>query len=670
MIAQISLISMPWATPYSPCIQLGLLKSHMDAVFGDQIRTRCHSAHLGIRLLSPDATARAMPLDEHAYMLLVLGERERRHARGPTRLSSPLAGALEELTAGKPAGSKLTQRHLRELSRVTKAYFEAEVAPHLRVDRVNIIGFTVVYDQIYASIFAANYLRKRFPGFKLLFLFGGYSVTIPKVAEIFHTLRVPGLFVIGEGERKLEMIARTLVDMSDGEFADAEERIVAQVPGVLRITPMTPLFERKAECFSSQFDSLEEVPLPDYQEYFATLGKASADEEFRLRFLQQCQLPIEGSRGCFAACDFCGLNSTWAGFRAAPADRVVGQAEELSARHPGPTIFFVDNVCDTWAGPYAERLLERGLRYDAFMELRAHHPETFWTKLALAGVNNIQIGVESFSPGLLSKMGKGTRVFQNIAVQKYLKELGVNSCSNLIFWHPQSTLADVAETRRALEQLIHLDELSTIKFVLVAGSPLYYSLPLKDRQGLRPALKESIPAAVRRFAFRFGHIPPKRMALHPAIDRAWQELDDWYEGLKARCRSGAHQLTVARIAPDRLRILDSRFGELEEHFLTGADATIYDFCHSPHKEEHIAASLGLTAARVHEGLASLVQRQLLYETEGFYLSLALRPRDELIRRYYQNRQSSAAIISMTETNADEKNERQSIGTNGALASAR
>jgi radical SAM superfamily enzyme YgiQ (UPF0313 family) len=445
------------------------------------------------------------------------------------------------------------------------------------------------------------------------------------------------------------MIARTLVEMPDEDFADGPERIAARVPGVLRITPMTQLFERKAECFSSQFGSLNEVPLPDYQEYFDTLSRASADGEFRLSFLKQCQLPIEGSRGCFATCDFCGLNSTWTGFRAASADRVVSQAEELAARHPGPTIFFVDNVCDTWAERYSEQLLERGLRYEAFMELRAHHPESFWTKLALAGVNNIQIGVETFSPGLLAKMGKGTRVFQNIAVQKYLKELGVKSCSNLIFWHPGSTLADVAETRRALEQLSHLDELSTIKFVLVAGSPLYYSLPLEDRQRLRPALKESIPAAVREFAFRFGHIPPGRMALDRETDSAWQELEDWYEGLKARCRSRPHELTVTRIAPDRLRVLDNRFGELKEHLLAGADATIHDFCHSARKKERIAAGTGLTAARVEEGLASLVERKLLYETEGFYISLALRPRDELIQRYYQKlRASSAAtIVSMT-----------------------
>jgi len=664
MVAQISLISMPWATPYSPCIQLGLLKSHMDSVFGDRIPTRCHSAHLGIRLLSPEATARAMPLDEHAYMLLVLGERERRNRRGSTRLSPTLAAALKQLTAGRPADSKLTQRHLFEVSRATKAYLDIEVAPRLRVDVVNVIGFTVVYDQIYASIFAANYLRSRFPGFKLLFLFGGHSVTIPKVAEIFHTLRVPGIFVIGEGERKLEMIARTLAEMPDEDFANAQERIAGRVPGVVPITPMTQLFERKAECFSSQFESLMEVPLPDYKEYFNTLGKASPDDAFRLRFLEQCQIPVEGSRGCFAACDFCGLNSTWAGFRAAPADRVVSQVEQLAARHPGPTIFFVDNVCDTWAGPYSDQLLERGLRYEAFMELRAHHPESFWTKLALAGVNNIQIGIESFSPGLLAKMGKGTRVFQNIAVQKYLNELGVSSCSNLIFWHPRSTLADVAETRRALEQLSHLDELSTVKFVLVAGSPLYYSLPLKDRQGLRPALKESIPAAVRRFAFRFGHIPPKQMALDPAVDSAWQELDDWYEGLKERCRARPHRLTVTRIAPDRLRILDSRFGEPQEHFLTGADVTIYDACHSARKEEHIAAASGLTAARVRERLASLVQRKLLYDSEGFYISLAVRPRDELIRHYYQKRQSSSAatIVSMTpQADADEKNERRRIG---------
>ena len=173
-------------------------------------------------------------------------------------------------------------------------------------------------------------------------------------------------------------------------------------------------------------------------------------------------------------------------------------------------------------------------------------------------------------------MGKGTRVHQNITAQKYLKELGVRSCSNLIFWHPRSTLADVTESRRALEQLSHLDKLSTIRFVLVAGSPLYYGLSLEDRQCLEPALKDSIPEAIRAFAFRFGHIPPERMALDRETDAAWQELEDWYGSVKVEYGSRARELSVARIAPDRLRILDSRFDELQEHILAGAEAAIHD----------------------------------------------------------------------------------------------
>ena len=253
---------MPWATPYSPSIQLGLLKSHMDSVFGDRIQTRCHSAHLGIRLLSPQATQTAMSLHEYAYMLLVLGERDRCLASRGRPLSPPLLAALKELTSGSPVTGRLTQKNLSKLSLVTKTYLDTEVGPHLLTGGVNVIGFTVVYDQIYASIFAASYLRHRFPDFKFVFLFGGHSVTIPKVAEIFHSLQVPGLFVVGEGERKLEMIARTLIEMSDEDFADALERVAAGVPGVIRITPLTPVFERQAEHFSSQFELSERSAAP------------------------------------------------------------------------------------------------------------------------------------------------------------------------------------------------------------------------------------------------------------------------------------------------------------------------------------------------------------------------------------------------------------------------
>ena len=91
---------MPWATPYSPCIQLGILKSHMDSVLGDRIQSRCHSAHLGIRLLSPEATASAMPFDEHAYMLLC------RRARAPE------SAEMEATFA--PAGLGAQETHIRQ----------------------------------------------------------------------------------------------------------------------------------------------------------------------------------------------------------------------------------------------------------------------------------------------------------------------------------------------------------------------------------------------------------------------------------------------------------------------------------------------------------------------------------------------------------------------------
>ena len=83
------------------------------------------------------------------------------------------------------------------------------------------------------------------------------------------------------------------------------------------------------------------------------------------------------------------------------------------------------------------------------------------------------------------------------------------------------------------------------------------------------------------------------MALDRETDSAWQRLEDWYESVKAGYRSRPHELTVTRIASDRLRVLDSRFGKLQEHLLAGADAAIHDFCHSASKKERISAGTGL-----------------------------------------------------------------------------
>lgn len=70
------------------------------------------------------------------------------------------------------------------------------------------VGFTLNYYQLYASIYCARYLQERFRAYKYLFVFGGATVIYPKVAEVLKTLGVEGLCVIGEVSASWNLLSK------------------------------------------------------------------------------------------------------------------------------------------------------------------------------------------------------------------------------------------------------------------------------------------------------------------------------------------------------------------------------------------------------------------------------------------------------------------------------
>ena len=55
--------------------------------------------------------------------------------------------------------------------------------------------------------------------------------------------------------------------------------------------------------------------------------------------------------------------------------------------------------------------------------------------------------------------------------------------------------------------------------------------------------------------------------------------------------------------------------------------------------DEIAAATGLSPESVRAGLALFVRLKLVLRVEDWYLSLALRPRDQLLRRFFAAAQS-------------------------------
>jgi radical SAM superfamily enzyme YgiQ (UPF0313 family) len=634
---------MPWGCPSSPCIQTGVLKSFIDRSFSGQADVKTHSPFVVIPFTTglPGTFAKLSEYEEYPYLLLSL----RRYWDAPNALRTKIFRTLlAKLNASGRAKHDLTKSALNKLEKATKDYVDGTLAPQLSESGVNLVGFTMNYAQVYASLYCARYLAERYPHLPCLFLFGGMSASFPHVAEVLKIFRIHGLGVVGEGEKKLESLVRLCVEAPESDVKALITAIAKSVPGTYDIQNNgVDLYERHKDFYKTQIAFLGDIPPPNFDGYFDLINGTGteAPPERYAAVREVVYLPYEGTRGCFAKCDFCNLNATWEGFRKNTPENIMNNALALTEKYDTYRVQFLDNVCDTWAESYADSLIEKKLTMPAFMELRAHHPQSFWTKLALSGVAAVQIGIEMLAPELLKKIGKGTTVLQNVRVQKWLKELGIHSTSNLITHHPKSTLQDVQETLRILKLTPHLDPYTVSPFSLTLGSPLYYEFDNAERKKLRGMHWIRFPKALENHVIpNLGFATPEKW-INRDVQKAWDGLVRWYKKYHEALDDDVN-LTVFRLRDNKLLITDMRDGEIKQIELQNDEASVYDACHSGARPDAIAKQTGLPPERIQAVLARLTDQSLLLAVEGAYVSLALRPRDELIGHYYADMNRKAA----------------------------
>jgi radical SAM superfamily enzyme YgiQ (UPF0313 family) len=625
------LVAMPWAQPDTPSIQLAGLKAHLDRARQGRGTCRTYSAFFSIlqdlkggRFL--EFFREVEDLGEYVYLPLYL----RRFGPQEFRRRAAIARVVAALRTDRAAPLSLAV--LDGLERSTRRFLDRQVAPRLLARGLNLVGFSLNYHQVYSSLYAAEHLRRRFPDRHFLFVYGGCSASLPGVYRLLADLGIPGVIVIGEGEKKLELLVRACEGLPLSDARSALSAVDGLDPGIIAIGAKVDLETPDPARYATQVGAMRELALPDCDEYFAALRRACADEQAYAAFRATTNILVEGSRGCFARCDFCGLNRVWQGFRKHPADHVLRDTVSLTRRYQTSLFVFVDNVCDTWAGAYARMLVGQGVRQRFFMNLRASHPEPFWTLLVLAGLEDTQVGVEAISSPLLKAMGKGTRVVHNLAAHKYLSELGLEPTDNLITHHPASTMADVRETRRIVRQVPHWSPFRPTVFTLEPGSPIYEGLGPKERAALRPARTFRLPPAAARYALEYAFEMPKRLTLGREVARAWGAFARQLTREREHRLAAGPRLDVVRIAPDTLRITDTRRGRVRHYDVSGDAARIYDACHAGLRLDQIGRATGLSLETVTANLAKFLRAQLVLRVDRFYLSLALRSRDELVRR--------------------------------------
>jgi ribosomal peptide maturation radical SAM protein 1 len=590
-----TLISMPWALFNRPSLQLGALKAYVERGMEAEIAT----AHLSLDV------AAAIGVD--AYRRISLSSWAGEAVFAPLLFPGQRdkARRLFNSILGKQGSSRERPDYdtmVAEVAAACDRWLDGRDFSHTRL-----IGFSICFGQMLASLHLARQIRDAWPGLPVVF--GGSSCCGDAGRSLLRHFPWIDYVVDGEGERPLLGLCRHLLDSRE----ELPARVFARTGGA-----------SPSAC--RQIEDLDDLPLPDYRPYFLEMKKAFPEQPFIP------VLPVEFSRGCWwSRCTFCNLNLQWQGFRQKTAERMTSEVDTLARQHQCLDFAFVDNALPIRpADQFFQQ--QRQLRQDRrfFAELRATTDCLRLEGYAKGGLSTMQVGIEALSNSLLGRMAKGVSVIDNIAIMKHSLASGIRLEGNLILEFPGSSETEVAETIANLDFVLPFTPLETAVFFLGAGSRIHRHpgdfgivgvAPHRSNLALLPAdLARGIGLQV--MDFRGGRVR-QREIWRPVADK----VAAWHAFHRRRHPSSRPALGY-RDGGEYLIIRQERVdGPPLQHRLRGISRELYLYCDRIRTREQVQQRFPkIPPSSLGRFLAELQDKRLMFLDGNRILALAVRHR--------------------------------------------
>ncbi len=603
------LVSAPWPLYSRPSIQIGTLKAFLRKKFPD---LKVDAYHFYLKVAEAIGYKRYQAISERTW----LAESVYAALLYPERMDT-VENFFYRQAKGKPLLQKIVFKNLAsQVREVSEAFIHG-------IDWGDYVlaGFSICLCQLTASLYFIREVKKRFPN--LLIVVGGSMFTGDATRNLFKTFPEINVVVNGEGELPLSRLVSDLIkSRSFGEMA--------YVKGI--VTPEST--ENKASAFFNQMTDLSDLSPPDYDDYFDLLQSFSPEKTFFPT------LPMEMSRGCWwhrphedgksTGCAFCNLNLQWEGYRAKKTMQTVSEIDHLTTKYKTLSVAFMDNLLPlktskdifTRIGKLKKDLL-------LFGEIRATTPRHILADMRIAGMKEVQIGIEALSTRLLRKLNKGTTAIQNIEIMKHCETLRISNSSNLILCFPGSDHKDVDETLRNLEFTLPYRPLKMVYFWLGLGSPVWrhpenFGIKAvfnhRNYAGIFPLeIFKSMQFAIQSYRGDLGH---QRKLWTPVKKKlkAWEKTYD-------ELRRGSRHENILSFSDGRdfliIRQKRTQGGHLT-HRLEGTSRAIYLFCQEHRSLKRILERFTAVGSdQVVPFLRMMVDKKLMFEENNKYLSLAV-----------------------------------------------
>jgi ribosomal peptide maturation radical SAM protein 1 len=596
---------MPWPLFNRPSIQLGSLKSYLESN-ADWLKVDTEHPYLEI----------AATLGTELYHLICQN----------TWISEALYAPLvfpEQRSSCETLAANLAGKTGKEFEKIfSYGKIHTTISDKLQswtssleLSKHKIVGFSVCFHQLLASVAAAKLIKKNHPHISIVF--GGSSCAGKTGRSLLKVFDCIDFVIQGEGEKSLLQLAEYL-----------SGRRMKPPAGLL--SSNEPADNSVAENF--QLSSLKSLPTPDYDGYFAELQK-----HFKSNPIIPI-LPVEFSRGCWwNRCNFCNLNLQWCGYRFKKTTQVLSEVQKLANKYGCLDFSFTDNMLPPKESlKFFSQTGASSLDLNFFAEIRPTKEDSdinnYYLTCRRGGLSSIQVGIESLSNSLLKKMDKGTSVIDNIAAMRASLEYYIKLEGNLILQFPGSTSSEVDETLANLDYLLPFSPLNVAAFFLGYESPVYAS---PEKFGISAITNHRNNSRI------FPHKTLKKLSLIVQGYRGdltyqkkiWRpvaaKVKKWQKYHSQRKVSALEKpLLYYRDGKEfliiRQEIID---GRIFHHRLKGTSRQIYLFCTEIRSDKELTDKFhGISEKEIKNFIEDLQNKRLLFSDKGKNLSLAVHRR--------------------------------------------
>ncbi len=345
----------------------------------------------------------------------------------------------------------------------------ADLVDQYDLHRYPLVGFSTYNESFFAAIEMARRIKHLNP--KSYVVLGGPQATARHDAILRAFPCVDGV-IRREGEAPVRALAEAL----------ESGRSLSEVPN---LTWRPAAGEVHANPEIAPLDDLDQLPFPDAEfmgesEYPPLTFYDAQTNDLRPALM------INTSRSCPYNCSFCGVLTIGRRYRTRTPAGVVDELKHFRVAHDQDYrhVYFSDAnffVQDRRSLAVAQELHAFDPRITFSFSTRVNQvlrAQQTLEEMTALGLRFIELGVESASPEVLSRLAKGVGPEVNVAAVRMLRRLGIDITLDFIMVDPETTLPDLELNLDFLEQNGFLDYYPHEH--LYSSLSLYEGTPIRD----------------------------------------------------------------------------------------------------------------------------------------------------------------------------------------------